>query len=253
MNLISLVLENALEFKRAIDAIAVLIDEAEFVIDKQGLSLKATDPSQISMVDFLLPASAFRSFNVEGPAKIGLGLDYVSQVMARAKAQDELLLELEEEKSRLLVVFRGAAKRSFSIPLLDVSSADLPTPKIEFESEVTLSAGALQDGLKDASLISTHIVLGVSGEKFILKASSSKGEMNSETSKKDKGLIDLKSKSDCRSMFPLDYLSDMLKAASSDTETRLFLKADSPVKVSYAIGKAQLTYFLAPRIESGSM
>jgi DNA polymerase III sliding clamp (beta) subunit (PCNA family) len=51
-------------------------------------------------------------------------------------------------------------------------------------------------------------------------------------------------------MFPLDYLTDMLKAASSDTDVSMFLKNNAPVKVSYAIGPSQITYFLAPRIES---
>ena len=46
-----LVLDNAVEFKKAIDAISVLIDEAEFIVSKEGLKLKATDPSQVSMID----------------------------------------------------------------------------------------------------------------------------------------------------------------------------------------------------------
>ena len=86
--MISLVLDNAAEFKRCIDAIAVLIDEAEFVVDENGLSLKATDPSQISMVDFSLPKTAFKSFKADGVAKIGLDLDYLAQVMARSKSSD---------------------------------------------------------------------------------------------------------------------------------------------------------------------
>lgn len=51
-------------------------------------------------------------------------------------------------------------------------------------------------------------------------------------------------------MFPLDYLQDMLKAASGDTKVNLFLKSNAPVKVSYKIGDANISYFLAPRIET---
>ena len=60
-----LVLEKAADFQRSIEAIAVLIDEAEFVIDEKGLALKATDPSQISMVDYLLEKSAFKHFDAK--------------------------------------------------------------------------------------------------------------------------------------------------------------------------------------------
>ncbi len=245
-----LVLGQAGDFKRCMDGIAVLIDEAELVLDSNGLVLKATDPSQISMIDFSLPKNAFKTYSVEGIVKIGIDLDYLAQILARAKPSDELTLELDEQNSRLNVSFKGNATRRFSVPLIDVSSAELPIPKIDFDAEVGVKADVLQDSLKDASLISTHVTMGIQSETFFVKASSSKGELNSETSKHEKGLLDLKSKKDCHAMFPLDFLSDMLKAANSETALQVFLKTNAPIRLSYKVGEAMLTYFLAPRIES---
>jgi len=153
-----LVLEKAGDFQKSIEAIAVLIDEAEFIIDQDGLKLKATDPSQISMVDFLLEKKAFKEFDAKEKAKIGLDLDYLRQVMSRAKADDELVLELDEGQSRLNVRFKGSSARKFNLPLIDISSAELPNPKIEFDAEVKMLASVLQDALKDASLISSHVL-----------------------------------------------------------------------------------------------
>lgn len=248
--MLELVLENAGAFKKSIDAIAVLIDEAEFIIDKDAMRLKATDPSQISMIDFSIEKSAFKHYRVENLTKVGVDLDYLSQIMSRAKQSDELSLSLDEAKSRLNVSFSGESKRSFSVPLIDVSAAELPTPKIEFDSTVKMLAGIFQDGLKDAELISSHITVGVTDSEFFLKANSSKGSVENSTKNKEKGIIDFKAKKECSSMFPLDYLNDMLKVASSDTEITVNLKSNAPIKVSYGIGKAQITYFLAPRIES---
>ena len=208
-----LVLEKAADFQKSVEAIAVLIDEADFVLDEKGLSLKATDPSQISMVDFLLEKGAFKEFDVEGKLKIGLDLDYLRQITSRAKADDQLTLELDEANSRLNVGFKGASSRKFKLPLIDISSADLPNPKIEFDADVKLLAGVLQDALKDASLVSSHISLGVSGDNFVVKAESSKGNLDSVTEKDKKNLIELNVKAEAMSMFPLDYLQDMLKAA----------------------------------------
>ena len=210
-----LVFEDASNFKRCVDAIAVLIDEAEFQVDKEKFSLKATDPSQISMVDFELPASAFKEYLIDAPLRLGLDLDYFSQVMSRAKGKEELCLELDQKNSRLIVTFRGSSTRRFSVPLLDLTSNELPNPKIEFDARIKLKAEILQDSLKDAALISTHFTIGVTDEKFYVKANSSKGELNNEISKKDGGLAELKVSEECKSMFPLDYFTDMLKAASS--------------------------------------
>jgi len=247
---VKLVLEKAADFQKSIEAIAVLIDEAEFVVDEKGLSLKATDPSQISMVDFSLEKSAFKEFDVEGKMKIGLDLDYLRQVMSRAKADDQLTLELDESGSRLDVSFKGASSRKFNLPLIDISAAELPNPKIEFDANVKLVASVLQDALKDASLVSSHVSLGVSGDSFVVKAESSKGNLDSVTEKDRKNLIELNAKQDAMSMFPLDYLQDMLKAAQSIAHVELMLKSSAPIQVSYAIGLANIKYFLAPRIES---
>ena len=245
-----LVLENAMDFKKRIDAVSVLIDEAELVVSKNGLSLKATDPSQISMVDFKLGKEAFKELLIDSDIRLGLDLDYFAQVMNRAKAGEQLVLELEEKNSRLIVSFKGKSSRKFSVPLIDISSNELPSPRIEFEASIKLKAEVLQDALKDAQLISTHVMLGVNASSFFVKANSSKGELNNHTSKDDASLIELNAKKECSSMFPLDYLNDMIKSASNETIVELNLKSNAPIHIKYGIGKSFIEYFLAPRIES---
>lgn len=244
-----LVLKNADIFKKSMEAIAVLIDEAGLVINQNGLELKATDPSQISMVDFSMPASSFEKFDVT-ENRLGLDLDYLNQVLSRVQSGDELTLSLDEKKAFLSVTFKGHAKRSFQVPLIDISTSEVPNPRIEFDLEIVVSASFLQNAFKDAALISSHVVLGCSEENFFVKANSSKGSLNEEVKENKDSLPEFRVKRECRSMFPLDYLQDMLKAASSDTKVNLFLKSSAPVKVTYKIGDAQVGYFLAPRIEN---
>ena len=244
-----LVLKDATVFKKSIEAISVLIDEAELVVKADGLELKATDPSQISMIDFSMPKSAFEKF-VSDEIRLGLDLDYLNQVLSRAQTGDELTLSLDEKKSFLLVSFNGKAQRSFQVPLIDISTSDVPQPKIEFDAELKINAGFLQNAFKDAALISTHITLGCDEEKFFIRAKSSKGNLDEKLKQDKENLPELKVKQECQSMFPLDYLQDMLKAASSGDMVELFIKTNAPVKVSYTIGEASVTYFLAPRIES---
>ena len=244
-----LVLKDASVFKRSIEAISVLIDEAELVIKKDGLELKATDPSQISMVDFSMPKKAFEKFDAS-ETRLGLDLDYLNQVLSRVAAGDKLILELDEKKSFLNVSFKGKAERSFQVPLIDISASEVPTPKIDFDSELSINSGFLQGAFKDAALISSHITVGCDDKKFFVKANSSKGNLNEEARHDKETINEMKVKSDCKSMFPLDYLQDMLKAASSGEFVSIHIKSNAPIKISYLIGEASITYFLAPRIES---
>jgi proliferating cell nuclear antigen len=248
--MVELVLEEAATFKRSIDAISVLVSEAEFIADKDGLSLKATDPSQISLVDFSLAKDGFKTYSVKEKTSLGVDLNYLSQLMARARPKDELSIKLDEGTNNISLVFRGASVRSFSVPLLDITSAELPTPRVEFDSELKVKAQILQDSFKDASLLSSHIALEIKGDTLLILADSSKGNFRNEITKKDGSLISIRSKAESKAMFPLEYLSNMLKAARPDTEVSLSMKKDAPIRLEYAIGKAAVTYFLAPRIES---
>jgi len=245
-----LVFGEASVFKRFIDGIAVLVDEAEFVISEKGLFLKATDPSQISLVDFAIPKSAFKKFEIKKDAKIGVDLNYFGQVMARAKSADSVELLVNDDSSKLSVVFSGSSKRSFVIPLLDLHTADLPLPKIDFDAEVKIKASSLVDSFKDAALISTHILLSVENDSFIVRANSSKGNVENIYNSKDESVVSLRVSADTKAMFPLDYLSNMMKAASNDTDVLVKIKTNAPVEISYSVGDAKFTYFLAPRIES---
>ncbi|MEK6970634.1 MAG: proliferating cell nuclear antigen (pcna) [archaeon] len=248
--MMELVMDRADVLKRSVAAIAVLIDEAEFEVSEKGLTLKATDPSQISMVDFEFEKKAFKKFHVDGSIRLGLDMDYLNQIMSRSKPADEVVLHLDDDSSKLSVTFRGTSTRTFSIPLIDISAGELPNPKIEFDATVRVKAGVIQDALKDAGLLSTHLTLGAKSDSFFVKAVSSKGELMNETPKGSESLPDLSVKKDCSSMFPLDYLSDMLKSAATDADVTVKLKENAPVEINYKIGEARMRYFLAPRIES---
>ncbi|MCX8158244.1 MAG: proliferating cell nuclear antigen (pcna) [Candidatus Diapherotrites archaeon] len=247
MTNLELVLEEASDFKKSIDAISVLINEAEFIVDNNGLTLKATDPSQISMVDFLIKKESFKSYKLVEKTKIGLDLNHLAELVSRAKPKDELHLIVEE--GNLKIILKGASKRTFSVPLIDISSMELPNPKISFDAELKIKADMFQDSLKDASLLSNHITLAIDDGTFVMYAESSKGSFRNELSKNDTALISLKSKGSLKATFPLDYLSNMMKGTSPNTEIMLWLKQDAPVKLQYDIGKANIIYYLAPRIE----
>ena len=57
---------------------------------------------------------------------------------------------------------------------------------------------------------------------------------------------------DARSLFSLDYLSDMIKAAGKANEVTIELGRDFPTKINFRIanGSGDVSYLLAPRIES---
>ena len=98
-----LVVNEAPALKSAMDAIVNLVDEGQFEITPEGLSLRAMDPSQISMVSFHMPKMSFVEYHVEDTMKIGLDMAQLSNVLSRGNKGEKA--ELSVEEGRLVVRF----------------------------------------------------------------------------------------------------------------------------------------------------
>ena len=247
-----LVLEDAKFFKSCVDAIVNLVDEGNFEVSSKGVHLRTMDPSQIAMVDFSLPSDAFKKFEVaEGSATLGVNLADLSKILARTRAAEKLTLILDErESNKLQLEFSGDNKRTFKLPLLDLAASAPKEPKVPFDSHVKMRGGALKELLKDAALLSSHVSLEASADGFVLEAHGDSGDLKSETAKTSADLVEVKSAAKSRAMFPFEYLDNMTRACPDDEAIGLELKTDAPLKVSYKIGAASLSYFLAPRVET---
>lgn len=242
-------IDDAKLFKDCVDSLVTLIDEGEFNISKDGIKLRAMDPSQIAMVDFNLPKSAFESYDIAKEIKLGLSIDDLSKITARCRPGDSLELKLDDSESRIELIFKGKSRRKFNLPLLDISGVVPNAPKIQFDATVKISGNILKESLKDASLVSSHVILSADSKGFEIKAHGDKGDVLIESSKEEV-LAEHTINKDAKSMYPLEYLNDMLKTTSPESIVTIELKTDVPLKINYNIGEASVTYFLAPRIES---
>lgn len=244
------VLSEAKFFKSCVDAVSNLIDEGAFQVGKDGLHLRAMDPSQIAMVDFTLPKEAFERIEVEDKASIGVNLADLVKILARARPDEKLTIKIDEKESRLSLEFKGQTKRRFKMPLLDTNTTLPKEPKVAFDADVKIRGGTFKDLLRDAALLSSHVVLEAEDSRFTVEAHGDSGDMHSELEKASGELADIKVTAKSRAMFPHEYLDDISRACPDDSAISISLKNDAPVKISYGIDKAKLSYFLAPRVES---
>jgi proliferating cell nuclear antigen len=113
-------------------------------------------------------------------------------------------------------------------------------------------AGVIQDGLKDAELISDNVRFEISEEGFFITAEGDRGSTELKLCKGDKGLLKLSVKERARAMFNIKYLTDMTKAAGAADVIRISLGTDLPIQLDYPVagGVGRLRFLLAPRVES---
>jgi proliferating cell nuclear antigen len=244
-----LVVGNAPALKTAVDAIVSIVEEGEFEITKDGLNLKAMDPSQISMVSFTMPKSSFEEYSITEEKRIGVDIAQLSNVLARGKSGEKVELTIED--GRLVVKFYAAKrKRTFKIPLREAGERIQREPKIDFKNYVVLRADAFREVLKDAKLVSSHVRLFLTPQNFLVEVRGESGDVKEEFESGGEEVLEIKTSDNAKATFPLQYLEDMLKAASSSSPIKINLETDKPMKLEYSVEGAFVVYYLAPRIET---
>jgi len=244
-----LVVQEAPALKAAIESIVSLVEEGQFEVKEDGLHLMAMDPSQISMVSFVMPKEAFVEYNIDEETKIGVDIGQLSNVLSRGKRGEKAELTLDE--GRLVInFFADKRKRTFKVPLIESGERIQKEPKIEFASAVKMKADAFKETLKDAKLISSHVRLVLTPGEFIVDVRGENGDVRAQFDNGGSEISEIITKDGAKATFPLQYLEDIVKAASSSSTLSINLETDRPLKVGYDIEGAKVTYFLAPRIET---
>lgn len=247
-DIMRVVVKEATMFKSAIDAISNLVDEGVFNITDSGITLRAMDPSQISMVSFSMPKSVFSSYEISDDTKIGVDIEQLSSVLSRSKKTERLVMETDDGK--LSLIFEGKnSHRMFKIPLLDIQSGSEREPSVTFETSVVLTADGFKNIIKDAKLISSHIELAITKGLFRIRAHGDGSETVAEFDAGSDVVERIKSEGEVKATFPIQYLENMIKGCSSSQKVSIFVETDKPLKMSYSVDGALITYYLAPRIE----
>ncbi|MFH0970190.1 MAG: hypothetical protein V1776_01890 [Candidatus Diapherotrites archaeon] len=232
-------------FKRTIDAIASFISEGNFRFSDKGISLRAVDPSQIVLVDCFIEKSAFQKYELE-PNYIGLDVVELSRMLARSLNNDKLVLDVDD--SELHLKLEGDFSRSFHLPLIDVSEPDkeLRLPSQNFDTHVEINARLFKEALKDALIFGSTVVLKVKDSHFEMEARGSPGMLKTVSTQSK--LISINKGTNAVSKYSLNFLSNIVKEADNDSTISLEFKTDSPMRITYPIGKTKMQYYLAHMI-----
>ena len=235
-----------------VTTISILVDEATFKLDPEGLKLRAMDPSRVAMVDFEWTKTVFEEYACAEPTKMCINISELLKLLKRAGKDEVVELSLDEKTSCLQLKITGKYTRNFTMPTLEASEEEVPTPKLTFNVRAKTTTQGLSQAIEDAQLVSDHVRIEADGEKIIFNAT---GDLMGATITLQKGsdtLLDLEVKEPSKATFSLSYLSEIIKTASatSDIATMEF-STDMPVKLDFQQTKeGKLTFYLAPRIET---
>ena len=249
MHVFSATISDVKVLRDSIDTIAQLIDEGILKVKPEGLEMLAADRAMVAVIDFKLSANAFDSYSCDAPASLGLNLLNLLTILKRAGTSDKLGLKLNNTDNRLELTLTGESTRKFAIPLLELSTEDVPNiGQFAFTANAELSTDVLSNGIDDADVIADSIIIELAPGKVKMWAEgdSSKTELNLESGSVALSSVDAKEAVKAR--YPLEYLKKIMKASKLAEKTTIKMGNDYPMRMDFSGDKAKIGFVLAPRV-----
>lgn len=245
----SAVIEDVPIMRDSIATVAEVIDEVELQVRAGGIKMLAADKAVVVVVDFFLSKDAFREYNYDSDARIGINLANFLQVLRRAAPGDSLRMSLDGNKLNL--VLEGTSTRSFVLPLIDVSREETPPlDKLTFPATFAMSSEIFSSGVDDAELVGDSVVLTVRKDRFTMKTESDSSAAQLEIVPGSDSLRVVDINEPVRARYSLDYLKKIMKAKKLSEKVTISMASDYPIKFQFGVpGKMDLGFILAPRVE----
>jgi proliferating cell nuclear antigen len=233
--------------KESVSIISELVTEGTFRVTPDNIELVAMDPANVAMVVFRLMGSTFTEYDVKKPELLGVNLNNLKQVLKRAKPNDQISVEVEENK--LKITLKGSSVRTFHLPLIDVEEREQKIPELKFGATVHTNSSVLNEAIEDADIVGESVTFMADSNRFVVSASGDLNKANIDIDADEHTKITAHEK--VKSKYSIEYLKKMIQGSKlSETVTIEFSK-DYPLRLEYKEkDKVQLMFILAPRVDN---
>ncbi|MBI5391820.1 proliferating cell nuclear antigen (pcna) [Candidatus Woesearchaeota archaeon] len=235
--------------KDSILIISELVNEVNIRIFKDRLELVAIDPANVAMVVFKLLSSAFTEFNVEEEKVIGINLDQFTQILKRSKPTDVITLDLDEEKNRLNIVFKGSTIRIFNMSLLEIEDREHKVPPLKFGVRIETNTLLFGDAIEDMDVVADSLSFHALTDKFIIKSEGTTSSGKVEITNDEETTIASSHEDEVQSKYSIEYLKKIVKGSKLTNNVTLEFGPNYPLRTEYkVVDKLSLQFILAPRV-----
>ncbi|MEM3405684.1 MAG: hypothetical protein QW117_01785 [Candidatus Pacearchaeota archaeon] len=228
-------------FVDIISIISELVTEVKIKINKDGLTIIAIDPANVSLVYFKIPPSAFSIIDIEEEEILGVNLDNLKTILKRYSAGD---LIFQTEENSLIIEIQEKIKRTFNLALISLDEEEKSIPTLDFKANVQMSSVDFDIAIQDCSIVSESCAFIIKDNKFVIEAhslNSAKLEFSSD---------EVKVAGIAKSKYSLEYLKKFTKACKLTDSVSISFADDYPLQLKFYSSSFELIFILAPRVET---
>jgi len=237
--------------KNAFMGVSILSNDVKMNFNDDEVYIKTVDDANVCMVSLNLKKDAFDYFDAS-PSSIGLNVKTAYDLLKDAKKDDPVEIELLEKESKIKF---SMGKLSYSLVLLntDAIKKEPKTPRIDLPVKAIISGEDFKKAIKAAEKVSDYIIFNADTEGLKMTSRGEMRDMSLSIPKEEMEEYSIKDDKSVRSMFSLDYVSEIAKVFVNAEEIELRIGNDFPILMKSSIARDEgfIEYLLAPRVEEG--
>ncbi len=242
---------DAVEYMKIIKAIMVINNEATFNLNHDGLSLRVIDPSNVTMIDLVIPKSAFQEYYVDknNDSKYCLDLEDMLKLVKVKKDDCIEIKRTDGNNEKLTVNVIGKFNKKYLMPNLGPSNNEMPLPKLTYDVNIKLGSADLLELLENFN--AEQIRIEAFNDKLVFSNKDEMGETSIPIEKRHDCIYDFTVKTESKALYSISFIKPIIKECKNlnDIMTLKF-SMDRPIMFSVTLkNKVKIEYYLAPRIE----
>lgn len=143
-------------FSKCLDAMAVINNEPAIIFEPAGVSIVTVRSDTVILAQLQLRASEFEVYDVgDKRTKVSFNTEALQKYMRGAKGV--AMITIDQSKVTLMLPSKYGFK-TFDNPLLGELPSTLVPKKLEHDSTCKIEIGALQETVKDASILDSEYI-----------------------------------------------------------------------------------------------
>ncbi len=232
---------------KIVETLGMVVEDARFDFEEDGLHICVVDASHVAMLKVDVDAAAFETWEID-ESKIGFDVRKVRELLTLGGANDLIEFSYGDETG-VLTINLGKIDRNIR-PLDNSIMTSPPVPELDFPCRAVIGGAQFSQALRAARQVGDLVHFSLTEESFTIHVQGSADSVTVVFEKED--LVSIECAEPARSQYSLQYLVGMAKIFGSLEEVSLGFGDNFPLsmKFSFAVGAAEVEYFLAPRVEN---
>lgn len=245
-------------FKKIIESIKDLVNDANFDCSSNGIELQAMDKTHTCLVCLKINQDGLDFYRCDRNISMGLNLPTLSKMLKCGDSDDSITIKAHDVGDTVTITLEKLGTRvktsDFTLKLIDIDSENLNIPETGYTAVVKLRSLEFSKISKDLNQIGLSVTISITENAVKFSSSGDVGSANITLLQRcatDNGAddVNISFSEPIAIAFALKWFNHFIKATPLSSHVTLSMKKDLPLGVEYEIQDiGHLRFYLAPRL-----